>query len=104
MRVHGLRSSMLVLLSLFSLVIAACGGAAQAPAPAAPAASAAAPAAPAAPTAFPTTPVPPLKVAVTSLTIGNAPIYVAIAEGFFKKYGLEVTTFDAAGPNLLNLV
>ena len=92
-------------LTLVAAVVAACGGAA-APAPvASPTQAAATSAATTAPTAAASAgPVAPLKVAVTSLTIGNAPIYVAIAEGYFKQLNVEVTTIDNASSNLLNLV
>src|SRR3954464_3414694 len=84
-------------------VVASCGGAAT---PAATQSATAAAASSAAATATPlgTGPVAPLKVAVTSLTIGNAPIYVAIAAGYFKQLNLDVTTLDNASSNLLNFV
>ena len=97
----NLRSRLLTVLGLGSLLIAACGGAASAPAANAPAVSAA-PAAPAAPATL--GPVAPLTVAVISLTAGNAVTYVAQGEGFFEKAGVKVNFLDNVGAtNLLNL-
>ena len=86
-------------LSVFSLLLAACGGAPTTSSPSVAPTQAAATVAP-----RPTGPTDPIKIAVTSLTAGNAVTYIAIAEGFFKEANVEVTTIDAAGPNLLNLV
>jgi ABC-type nitrate/sulfonate/bicarbonate transport system substrate-binding protein len=94
------RSAALLLVG--AVILGACGGGAGAPAAASPTATAVAAASP---TASPTLgPVAPIKIAVTSLTIGNAVTYVAIAQGFFKQAGVDVTTIDNASTNLLNLV
>jgi ABC-type nitrate/sulfonate/bicarbonate transport system substrate-binding protein len=87
-------------LSVFSLLLAACGG--SAPTTSSPSAAPTQAAATAAPR--PTGPTDPITIAVTSLTAGNAVTYIALAEGFFKEANVEVKTLDAAGPNLLNLV
>src|SRR5688572_20978057 len=94
---HSNSRVVMALMTVFSLVLAACGGGTGAPpATQAPVGATTAP--------RPTGPTDPIKIAVTSLTAGNKVTYIAIAEGFFKEANVEVTTIDAAGPNLLNLV
>ena len=101
-----LRSVTLVF--LVAVIATACGGstATSTAAPSAATASSASTSAAATSSAAPATlaPAAPLSIAVISLTAGNAVVYIAQAEGFFQKAGVEVKITDNAGAtNVLNL-
>ena len=102
----GLKVAPAIVLAIISVVVAACGGTSTSPTPAAtqPTSATQAASTPAAATPTAAGPAAPLTIAINSLTVGHAVLYVAKAEGYFDQVGVPVTFLENTGNNILNLV
>jgi NitT/TauT family transport system substrate-binding protein len=91
MRLHNSRKLFLVLLGALVLLAACTGGSGSPPPPAAPIATAESAAGAAPPAAAPARPLQQMTVPYTPISGPMAPLWIAVEQKLFEKYGLEVT-------------